>query len=75
MYEHGFPLLEQHKRLHVEFLERLDALLNELKVFGPSQHLADQALEISQDWLIHHIIDEDSQYAAHLAQDNSQMPA
>ena len=66
MHKHNYPRLEQHQKLHVEFLEKLDALLNELKVFGPSQHLADHALEISQDWLIHHIIDEDSQYAAHL---------
>ena len=66
MQKHGFPRLEQHKKLHVEFLEELDALLNGLKVFGPSQHLADHALEISQDWLIHHIADEDSQFAAYV---------
>jgi len=34
------------------------------QVFGPSQALADRALEIAQDWLIDHIADEDSQYAA-----------
>ena len=66
MHKHGFPRLEQHKRLHVEFLEALDVLLDDLMVFGPSQHLADQALEISQDWLIHHIAEEDSQYAAYV---------
>lgn len=63
MQEHGFPRLEQHKKLHSEFFEELEALLNDLKVFGPSQHLADHALEISQDWLIHHIAEEDIQYA------------
>ena len=71
MHMHGFPRLEQHKKLHTEFFEELDTLLNDLKVFGPSQHLADHALEISQDWLVHHIADEDSQYAAY-AKDNLQ---
>ena len=66
MHKHEFPHLEQHKKLHIEFLEHLDTLRNDLKVFGPSQHLADHALEISQDWLIHHIADEDSQYAAYI---------
>jgi len=66
MEKHGFPGLEQHKRLHAGFFEVLDMLVDDVKVFGPSQHLADRALEISQDWLIHHIADEDSQYAAYV---------
>ena len=60
----GFPGLERHKKLHERFFDGLDMLLHDLKVFGPSQHLADQALEIAQDWLLEHIIDEDAQYAA-----------
>jgi hemerythrin len=63
MAQHAYPHLEQHKRLHVEFLEVLDRLVDDLEVFGPSQHLADRALEISQEWLIQHIMDEDTQYA------------
>ena len=66
MAQHGYPYLEQHKQLHTEFLEVLDRLLDELDVFGPSQHLADHALEISQEWLIQHIIEEDSQYAQYV---------
>ena len=66
MRQHGYPRLEQHRKLHLEFLDELDALLDNLRVFGASQHLANRALEVSQDWLIHHIADEDSQYAAHL---------
>lgn len=56
MDRHGFPGLEDHKRLHTAFLEGLDSLLHDLQVFGPSQHLADRALEIAQDWLLDHII-------------------
>lgn len=66
MAKHGYPRLEQHKRLHTEFLEVLDMLVADLEVFGPSQHLADRALEISQEWLIHHIVDEDAQYAQYI---------
>ncbi len=66
MEKHGFPGLERHKRLHVQFFEALDQLLDDLRVFGPSQHLADRTLEIAQDWLIDHIIDEDTQYAGYV---------
>ncbi len=37
-----------------------------IKVFGPTQHLAEQTLEITQDWLVDHIADEDTQYATHV---------
>jgi len=66
MEKHAYPHLEQHKKLHTEFLEILDMLVDDLEVFGPSQHLADRALDISQEWLIHHIVDEDAQYAKYV---------
>ena len=65
MSKHAYPRLEEHQQLHVAFFESLDQLLDDFKVFGPSQHLADQALEIAQDWLIDHIADEDVLYASH----------
>jgi hemerythrin len=66
MAQHGYPRLEQHKRLHANFFEVLEMLLDELDVFGSSQHLADHALDISQEWLIQHITDEDVQYAQYV---------
>ena len=66
MKKHAYPHLEQHKILHTEFLEVLDGLIDDLALFGPSQHLADRALEISQEWLINHIIEEDSLYAQYI---------
>ncbi len=71
MENHGFLGLESHKKLHVEFFEALDMLLGDLRVLGPSQDLADRALEIAQDWLINHIIDEDSQYATYVKKQSS----
>jgi hemerythrin len=70
MAQHGYPRLAQHKQLHSEFLEVLDGLVDDLHVFGPSQHLADRALEISQEWLIDHIADEDAQYAAYVKEND-----
>lgn len=66
MAKHGYPDLDRHKGLHTRFFEALDMLVDDLKVFGPSQHLADRALEVSQDWLIYHIAEEDSRYASYV---------
>ena len=63
MRKRGYPHLEEHRMLHASFFENLERLDNDLRVFGPSQHLADRALEVAQDWLIDHIADEDMQYA------------
>ena len=68
MQQHGFPRLEEHKQLHVAFFEALDMRLDDLRVFGPSQDLADRALEIAQDWLLDHIIEEDTRYARYVDQ-------
>jgi hemerythrin len=68
MRTHGYPRLEQHKRLHQVFFENLEHLVEDLRVFGPSQHLADRALEIARDWLMEHITEEDLQYAAYVEQ-------
>lgn len=70
MQKHGYPRIEEHKKLHAKFFEGLDQLVDDLKVFGPSQHLADQALEIAQDWLLNHIADEDTQYATYIEKQN-----
>ncbi len=66
MQKHEFPGLEEHRKLHIGFLEALDMLGDDLKVFGPSQHLADRALEVAQDWLIDHITEEDMQYVRYV---------
>lgn len=66
MRKHGYPHLEAHRALHAAFFENLERLDDDLRVFGPSQHLADRALEVAQDWLIDHIADEDMQYANHV---------
>jgi hemerythrin len=66
MQKHAYPRLEEHKQLHRDFFEGLDQLSEDLDVFGPTQHLAERALEISRDWLLEHILEEDTQYARHI---------
>ena len=70
MARHAYPYLAQHQELHTGYFEVLDGLLDELALFGPSQHLADRALEITQDWLINHIIEEDTRYAHYIKENN-----
>jgi hemerythrin len=64
MRRHGYRGLAEHQRLHAAFLENLNQLAYDLEVCGPSRHLADVALEVVQDWLFDHILEEDQAYAA-----------
>lgn len=66
MRKHAFPGLVEHQQRHAAFFASLNELVEDPEVFGPSQHLADRALHIAQDWLIDHIGDEDMRYAAHV---------
>jgi hemerythrin len=63
MRRDAFPGLEAHQRLHAAFFDSLDRLVYDLEVCGPSQHLAERAPEVAQDWLLDHIACEDQQYA------------
>ncbi|EXJ11558.1 hypothetical protein D779_0146 [Imhoffiella purpurea] len=63
---HAYPGLKDHLYQHAAFFRRLGELENDLMIFGPSQRLADRALDITQDWLIDHIADEDMLYALHV---------
>jgi hemerythrin len=66
MRAHAYPDLADHLRQHNGFMRHLDDLENDLRTFGASQELADRALEMTQDWLIDHIADEDVLYALHV---------
>jgi hemerythrin len=65
MREHAYPALQQHQTLHAAFFRRLDALAEDLANFGPSPDLAERALDLTQEWLVDHIADEDVLYALH----------
>ncbi|AHF02782.1 hemerythrin [Marichromatium purpuratum 984] len=71
MTEHGYPDLKDHLQQHAAFFRRLDILEQELQMFGPTQDLAERALDITQDWLIDHIADEDMLYSLHIKSGNA----
>jgi hemerythrin len=68
MKKYEYLRIEEHKKLHEEFIEKFDTLADKLNTFGPSQGLADEALDMTQNWLTDHILDEDAQYAKHVNQ-------
>ena len=66
MQEHHYPRAERHMNLHETFLENYDALMDELDDFGASQDLAEQTAEMIEDWLVHHIMEADMDYAKYV---------
>lgn len=66
MRRHEYPGLGEHLRLHAAFMDTLARLEDDLRNFGPDERLADRALDITQDWLINHIADEDVLYSLHV---------
>jgi hemerythrin len=67
MQQHAFPGIEEHKKIHARFLNDFDTFVEEYNTHKtPSQELADDVLEIAQDWLIDHIADIDTVYAKHV---------
>lgn len=66
MREHEYPRIKEHRKLHVEFLERYLELIGEFKESGPSQRLAERTGEVVQGWLVDHIAEADRAYAKHV---------
>jgi hemerythrin len=66
MQRHNYPRMERHMALHDEFLESYDALMDDLDDFGPSEDLAKQTAEMIEEWLIHHIMEADMDYAQYV---------
>jgi len=66
--KYEYPRIEDHKKLHKEFIEKFDTLADQFNTLGPTQGLADEALDMTQNWLTDHISDEDAKYAAHVNQ-------
>ena len=66
MREYAYPGIEEHLKLHSEFLEKYSEMMDDFKNFGPSQQLADQASDMVLTWFIDHIAEVDTLYAAHI---------
>ena len=68
MKKYEYLRIDEHKQLHEEFIEKFDTLADKFNTFGPSQGLADETLDMTQNWLTDHILGEDAQYAKHVNQ-------
>ena len=68
MREIGFPGLDDHLKLHEEFLEQYAELVEEFNELGTSQDLAEKTGEMVQSWLVNHIAEADTQYARYAQQ-------
>ena len=66
MREYEYPRIDEHAKLHAEFLSEYSKLSKEFDELGPSQSLAEQIGEMVQDWLIDHIAKADMAYAKHI---------
>jgi hemerythrin len=66
MREHEYPRVEEHTKLHAEFLKRYLELIGQFKQSGPSQGLAERMGEMVQSWLVNHIAEADRLYAKHV---------
>ncbi|MGE5503284.1 MAG: bacteriohemerythrin [Actinomycetota bacterium] len=61
--EVGYPGLEAHRQLHQALVVRVDAIMAELDG-NPGREVSAEVLDFLQDWLIHHIKEQDLRYAS-----------
>ena len=67
MEQHAYPGLVAHTGLHAEFIESLQELVEDYDIYkAPMQDLADEILELTQGWLLDHILNEDVQYVGYI---------
>jgi len=60
-----YPRLENHARLHKDFLERYSDLMVEFKEAGRTDKMVNKIIAIVMDWLKDHIVEADGDYARH----------
>jgi len=63
MYANGYPLFEEHWKLHLELLEHLNNIL--LRFHG-SKIGSTEMLQFLKDWYCHHTAHEDMKFAEYL---------
>ena len=63
MKHNEYPRLEDHARLHKDFLERYSDLMIEFKEAGRTDKMVNKILRIVMDWLKDHIVEADGDYA------------
>jgi hemerythrin len=65
MKEIEYPRLEEHSKLHTDFLNRYAELIVEFKKSGRTEKMVNKVLTVVMDWLKDHIVKADGAYAKH----------
>ncbi len=63
----NYPLLEEHKEIHVNLLEQVFEFQKQIESEG--ENLRTDLYKFLRDWLINHILDEDMKYGEYLKDD------
>lgn len=67
LYKHDYPDYANHKKLHDEFIDKLEKLYNDLPKNKEVDWLSTmKVIRLLSDWLSHHIKFADRQYASFL---------
>lgn len=63
--KHGYPLLDNHRQLHQDFVREIEAWMDVHRAGNLQAAL--EVMDIMRDWLVHHIQRVDQAYAPFLA--------
>ncbi|MCK5686669.1 hemerythrin family protein [bacterium] len=66
MEKNGYPNLEVHKKMHVEFIEEYNKLDNLLKEGSHKEAVVNETLAFLMDWLVEHVVNADGNFAKHI---------
>ena len=65
MKKNEYPRLENHAKLHTDFLNRYSDLMDEFKKSGSTEKMVNKILSIVMEWLKDNIVEADGDYAKH----------
>ncbi len=60
----GYPQLQHHHQEHIVLVESLSEIM--LAAIGEEQTVPDELIRLLQEWICHHILEEDRAYADYL---------
>ena len=70
MAKYNYPLLEQHKKIHAEFIGAVKQLEEDFEEEGATGSLAESINTLLINWLIKHIKGEDVKFGNFIYENN-----
>ena len=65
---YAYPAFNAHKRLHAQYIMKMDSLVTEFEKTGPSASLAGKLDKTLAEWIIDHINTEDKRLGEYIRQ-------